>query len=401
MINHVQRENGQGELRFLVKLLKEKLSNFIEAMAMGHNYNYIHGNQFIYCTLIVVMLSFSFIGCSKKTASIPELKLSNVLSSNYTPVVYLSAEDGLAEKHGVVPKIEYNDGIEPLITGKVDGRLNNLVATLVSAGNGADIVLFAGTMGGGHMLFANKKVAGELKNLDNWKGHSVGTRIQITPQLVISSWLRDKFGEEGDAVFKYYDSDSAAITACSKGEVDITAVYYSQIETAVSQGLVPLFELTEIAPDYACCRQTANGPKLRSDRNLFVAWTKGLIEAWKVYNTNHDEAIKVIKNVTRQDEQWVYNHIYDKKLTANITFNPDPYYNGVLGQYDVCVNKGYINKEKARALPDYFDISVYADALQEIIKENPDDKFYRDMWKYFVTHNDAYPNFERDYKKEI
>ena len=341
-------------------------------------------------------------GCSsKKKASLPELKLSNVLSSNYTPVVYLSAEDGLAEKHGVVPKIEYNEGIEPVITGKCDGRLNNLVATLVAAGNGADIVLFAGTMSGGHMLYANKNVAEELKNLDNWRGHTIGTRIQITPQLVISAWIKEKFGIDSDTVFKYYDSDPAAITACAKGEVDITAVYYSQIETAESQGLVPLFELVEIAPDYACCRQTANGAKLRSDRNLFVAWTKGLIEAWKVYNTNHDEAIKVIKKVTRQDEQWVFNHIYDKDLTAHISFNPDPYYNGVLGQYEVCIDKGYINKEKARALPDYFDISVYADALREVIKENPDDQFYKDMWAYFITHNNKYPNFDRDYHASI
>ena len=49
MINHVQRENGQGELRFLVKSLKEKLSNFIEAMAMGHNYNYISRNSMPEC----------------------------------------------------------------------------------------------------------------------------------------------------------------------------------------------------------------------------------------------------------------------------------------------------------------------------------------------------------------
>ena len=93
-------------------------------------------------------------------------------------------------------------------------------------------------------------------------------------------------------------------------------------------------------------------------------------------------------------------HIYNKEQTADVSFNPDPFYNGVLSQYAICIEHGYIN-EKHRELQEYFDISAYADALREVIKENQDDQFYKDMWTYFVEHNNKYPDFDKNYPKKI
>lgn len=351
--------------------------------------------------MIAVAGTFTFlvVGCKKENPNnLPSLTLLNDITSNYTPIINLAVVGGLAEKNGVYPVLDYNDGIEPLLTGKVDGRLTDLVASLIAGGNGGDVVVFAGTMGGGHIVYANKKIANELDKPENWKGKKIGARVKITPFLVLAHSLKAKFGlSENDVTFKYFDNDHAMMAACANGDIDIGTTYYAYKDTAIAQGLVPVAELVDFSPDYACCRQSANGAKLKANRELFVDWTKGLIEGWKVYNTDQKEAIRVVKKVTKQDDDWVYNNIYDKDKTAHITFNPDPFYNGCLAQYDICINKGYITAENPRPIYDFFDISIYADALKAVIAENPGDQFYKDMWTYFVEHNDKYPDFSKKY----
>ena len=352
------------------------------------------------------LTSCLFVSCNskkEKKAELATLIFSNSSGSAYTPLYNISVADGLTEKYGLKPKIELiDDSMGPLQTGKIDGRINNLTKPLIAGGNGADIYIFVGTMGGGHIVYANKKIADKVRDPKNWKGYKVGLAIQVTSQLVLNSFLKEAYGYTNDDIdFKYLDSDPAPIGACSRGEVDITSVYYSQRESAESQGLVEIAELVDYTPDYACCRQAANGKSFRKNRQLYVAWSKGLIEAWKIYNNDENRTIEIIQEITHQDEEWVRNHIYDAKGTAHITFNPDPYYNGVLKQYRISVDQGYINKEHPRPLEEYFDISVYADALKEVIAEHPGDQFYKDMWAYFVAHNDKYPGFAEKYPETL
>lgn len=351
----------------------------------------------------VLFLSIMLGSCKdgKKQANLSVLRFSDAVITNYSPVTHLAIEGGIAKKNGLRTEVELTYAMEPLLTGKVDGKMNALIPSLLNGANGADISIFAGTMSGGHIIYANKKIAEELKNPKNWKGHSIGVRSQFTCQYVVPAALKDRYGyTDKDYSLKYYDDDIAVLSACSKGEVDIAPVYYSEQEMALSLGLVKIADVVDIATNsnYACCRQTANGEKFRSDRNLFVIWAKSLIQSWYIYNTNHDEALRVVQKITKQDKQWAYNHIYDANITANISFNPDPNYNDVLSQYDTAHELGFI-KGNPRPLSSFFDISVYADALQETIKENPNEEFYKKMWTYFVEHNNRHPDFKEKYSK--
>lgn len=349
---------------------------------------------------LVLILS----SCSKKNSkNLPVLHFDLSLGSNYSPILNIAANGGIAEKNGVYPILEYSNSIASLLAGKVDGRLNGLPEMLVSAAEGSDIVIFAGTMAGGVKIYSRKNDCELLKNPKNWKGKKIGVRMSSTSEMIFNISLKEKYGlKSDDFSFKYYEDEEAILGACKKGEVDIGSVYYSFRELAEGQGLVEIAELVDFYPDYACCRQTAYGPKLREDRESYVKWTKGLIESWKFFNFNKKDTIKLIKKVTNQDEQWVYEHIYDADGTAHITFNPDPFYNGCAPQYDVCVEKGYIaDKKNARPISEFFDISIYADALRQVISENPDDQFYKDMWTYFVEHNNNYPDFEKNYGGKI
>ena len=243
--------------------------------------------------------------CSKKnSAKLPELNLTLLLSSNYSPILHLNAEGGIAEKKaGVYPILEYTTGLESVLTGKSDGRLNSLQASIIAGGNGSDIVIFAGTMGGGQLIFANKNVAESLRDPKNWRGKTVGVNAGGTAECVTRAALRDNYGIPFDEVsFKYYDNDEAIIAACKHGDADIIVPYYALREVAEASGLVQIGELIDLYPDYACCRQTANGEKIRKDRDLFVRWTKGLIYSWKYFNSDEKGTIKVFD--TNGKELW-------------------------------------------------------------------------------------------------
>ena len=68
------------------------------------------------------------------------------------------------------------------------------------------------------------------------------------------------------------------------------------------------------------------------------------------------------------------------------------------GVYGVLIGWNYLETEQPLKLPEFYDISVYAQALGEIIEEFPDDPFYKELWAYFLENNDQYPNFSEKYK---
>lgn len=347
-----------------------------------------------------ILVSLSFIsGCSKKNANnLPVLKFTK--SIHPSPVINIIERDGIALKNGLVAKIELSDDLESVITGKNDAKLTELIPPLISAASGADLVLFAGSMTGGHILYANKNVAEEVKDIKNWKGHTIGMYQGNTGYFLIPNILKKRFGYSAEDVeVKLLMDFDAQVAACAKGEVDLTNLAYSGRDTADSYGLVKIAELVELAPDYACCRQTANGEKFRKDRDLFVIWVKSLIEGWKVFNTQQEHSIEVMMKQTGESHEWVYDHYYNADFNAHTSMHPDPNFNGVRNQYESCVEQGFV--ENPRPIEEFFDISVYADALRQLIAENPGDSFYADMWPYFVSHNNEYPHFAELYPTEL
>ena len=90
------------------------------------------------------------------------------------------------------------------------------------------------------------------------------------------------------------------------------------------------------------------------------------------------------------------NYIYDRSKNADKYFNPDPNYNGVLAQFKSMIRLGYT--PGARELHEFFNISVYASALKEILQEYPGDPYFTGLKDLFLQNNNQYPDFEKTYK---
>ena len=344
-------------------------------------------------------------GCKKKSTAKLSLNVGKRSDSNsIDPIIDTARLENLFEKNGLevhftgLPKSSL---LNSVAVGKIDSSYLSILYNLNLGAQGEDVILFAGTMSGGQGVLAYKGVADEVKNPKNWKGKTIAGQIGGTGEMVIKAVLNRDYGYVLDKDFKYksFETDAETIAACSKGNTDVIIVSNNFVDSAIKQGYVYLFPLTDLEDDFVCCRQMANGTKFKNNRDAYLAWLKTVIEAYKIYKTEEKRTIDVLEKDSGQTREWLHNFIYDLDKNQRRFYSPDPNYNGVKLYYDTMIKLGYI--ETNRELPEFFDISLYAQALKEVIKENPNDPVYKDLWDYFLAHNNQYPDFEKNYSAKL
>ena len=340
-------------------------------------------------------------GCKKKSTAKYTLNVGRRSDSNsIDPIIDTARHEKLFEKYGLnanfvgLPK---SSMLNSVAVGKIDSSYLSILYNLNLGAHGEDVILFAGTMSGGQGVLAYKKVAEEVRDPKNWKGKTIAGQIGGTGEMVIKAVLNRDYGYVLDKDFKYksFETDAETIAACSKGNTDVIIVSNNFVDSAIQQGYVYLYPLTELEDDFVCCRQMANGTKFKNNRDAYLAWLKAVIVAYKIYKTEPERTINLLETVSGQTKEWLYNFVYNLDKNQRRFYSPDPNYNGVKLYYETMINLGYIDTK--RELSEFFDISLYAQALREIIRENPGDKVYTDLWNYFKTHNNQYPDFSRDY----
>jgi NitT/TauT family transport system substrate-binding protein len=353
--------------------------------------------------LAISIAAVGLCGCGKSDTSTADngYKLNVAITSDSAltnPLIQLAEEKGYFEQYDLTlskTTLELaNSGLfDALSIGKIDTNFTQLIPPLSYGAKHADVTLFAGTVSGGMCIAARADEAESLSNLDNWKGKKIGVIELSTSEMVSKYALENDYGYdiENDLEYVLIDNYPDIITAVQKGNVDIGFIGSAYVETASAANLSILFPLTALQDDYVCCRQTAYSKSFEENRDAFVAYLKGQILAYKDYREDEQGTITALAKATGETEDYIYSRVYDEETNADTTYNPDPNYNGTLSVYETLVRWNYI--EDGTDLSEFYDLSVYADALKEVIAEYPDDTFYQEMWTYFEEHNDQYPDF--------
>lgn len=351
----------------------------------------------------IAVLAGTFLSCneksSKKSAAKYSLKMGYQTSTPFiSPLVQIAEEKGYLDEYGLKIErqvVDRSGSFEAVSVGKLDFITFELVPHLSYGAQGADEIIFGGTVTGGMTVFSTKKYAEELKNsndLSNWKGKTIGVKLLSTSELVSKSVLRDYGYKIDDEIkYKFFEGDEPLIAAAVKGQVDIAFISSFYVDTAEAQGLVYLYPEIELQNDYICCRQVSNGTSFKKNQEAYKALLKGEIRAYKEYLTDEEGAIATIQRATKQDEQFVRDYFYNPKTSQGQKYNPDPGYNKVLSDYEIMLDWNYV--PQGTPLDSFYNIDLYATALQEVIAEFPDDQFYKDAWAYFLENNNKYPNF--------
>lgn len=361
--------------------------------------------NFKFTVLTLIFSAFLSISCRAKNKSSSEIKYHLNLGAigflTPSPNVTIANHEKYFEKYGLTIDIQNlgDNTWDPLTLGKVDANFQGVIQELVLAANNAKITFFAGTQSGGVYIGTHKDNVELLKDPKNWKGKTIGSLILRTSDLALKDIVTHQLGLEigKDIFFKAIDDNPSIQIAIGKKAVDIGVVNPEFVSLLEANDGVVLAKITDYIPDNVCCRQMAYTPHFLENRGAYVAFLKGQILAYRDFKLDQKKSIKVLSKAFGQDEDYVISMIYDGDQNANRGYNPDPNYNGVLGLYNTLYELGYLEGDDVRPLPDFYDISVYAQAVKEIIEEYPNDNFFKGLWDYFLEHNNEYPDFEKNY----
>ncbi|MDR0761338.1 MAG: ABC transporter substrate-binding protein [Treponema sp.] len=339
--------------------------------------------------VVLFFAALSLGSCAKKQEEKQFDTLAVVLPANAigVPIVYLAKEKGYFEEEGLKPDfvtVTATNTIEPLSIGKVDVTLQGIIPGLSYAAQGADVKVFAGTASGGNYIFCRPENAEKYQDLANWDGIKFGTIRLSTSEVVTRSSL-SKLGVK-DVTYVEIDQMPNIVEAVRKGSVDIGSVPAEFSQSLKDLGLTTLFPMTTLAPEYVCCREVAYSKALETKRGAFVKFVAAQLRAYKDLKQNPDETIRILAKASSQSEDFVRDVIYNLGTNGDRSFNPDPNLNGVRDVYQTLKDLDYIEK-RGIEVPDIVDITIYKDALDDIIKRFPDDPIYRELAAVYQVNN--------------
>jgi NitT/TauT family transport system substrate-binding protein len=359
-------------------------------------------------TLAALIAATSLVGCGSSNQS-SITKVGSDGSVSYTlnlgasgdaalnnPLVQLADEKGYFAQNNLTvtsTKLENSGAVmyDALSVGKIDAAYAQVVPPISYGAQGFNVTLIAGVLSGGMVAVCLPDKYEELKDISNWKGHSIGVIQMSTSELTIRDRLKD-YGITSDDVNYVMIADYSSIAlSAAKGNVDIGFVSSNYVDQAIEAGCVKLTTLYDIKKDYVCCRQSAYTNSLNSNRDAYVYYLEAQIKAYKDIYTDKEGTIASLSKATGETAEYIRTYIYDEEGSAHRTYNPDPNYNGVNGLYTIMLEQKYVTSDLT--LDKFYDLSVYADALKNVINENPNDSFYQDMKTYFLENNTEYPNF--------
>ena len=292
----------------------------------------------------------------------------------------IAEEAGYYDEEGVDVTLNYNnsnpDNIQALLEDKLDLVSAGSTAVLNYIDQGADIVIIGGQMTEGVALFTLPERADEFAEINeaSLAGKKVGvTRLQ-TGDIALRKILTDQGADLSKIEFVELDSPATIIEAVKKGEVDIGSLYMTFRETAELQGLVPVVHLDELWPGYTCCRLFTTRDKLEANRDAYVAAVKANIRAYSLIQQDREKTLELAKHVLEIEDDVLTSQVYDY---GHLGLNPSPDVKNTTKFYEAMVEIGYA--QGGIDFSEHIDPSLYIEALDELLAEEPDNAVYKQL----------------------
>jgi NitT/TauT family transport system substrate-binding protein len=254
----------------------------------------------------------------------------------------------------------------------------------VSIGEGIDMVIFAGLLAGGSYLIAKPEMAAKLRaDPKNFKGKRIGRPQGVSlTSMILSGFLANAgIDHLKDFTWKLYPDHEAVIDGILKGEVDAGDTYAPlQVRAKREHGLEVVHNTMEMFPFHPCSRLITTRAKLAKDREKYVRFVKGLINAHQFFIRKPNEAIKIVRDYTGYSQDEV-----ETLKSSSFKLEPDPLSTGLIKFWEMVRKIGYVKSNAD--IRKFIDTTIYRDALAALIKEEPANPYYKFMEKQFETQN--------------
>ena len=258
---------------------------------------------------------------------------------------------------------------------------------------GQDLTIFAGYLLTGCMpVFA--KVDTEWNGIEDLAGKTMACEPNM---FAISGPLLDSGIDPLNDVTWYDPEDQDdRIKAVKEGKAD-----YGLVGTQLNYAIDSDPELkicayaSDILPDYSCCRVEASTEWVNNNPNTVKALLRAWIRAMQYYESNHEESVSFICEVTGQDEEVLRSHMDN----PHFDINTDPMKTSVERAWDYLIRTGIFSSEANNIdLDEHINTELYKEALDECQSKYGNDapKFYEKMQSLYSACDQAGSESEED-----
>jgi NitT/TauT family transport system substrate-binding protein len=364
-------------------------------------------NLIIIALILPVLLS-AVAGCSKTSddsAELPTVKVGWIQIDGVRPALVVAAQQlGYYKEEGINVEFINVDSVPSGIASVENGKLDVFTLSpmaLSSIAKGSDAAIFAGVATEGSSLVVSKENSDlDWDNFKNWKGKKIGTDPTDPITYLLVQHIKEQnpdYTDEGYVDWVEFDDNNVLLEAIANGSVDGGFLTTERVWLAEERGLKEAFDVAEFLPEFLCCRQTTTLSYISEHRDVLKKLLRAQIRAEKDYTDSPDKLFDAVAEITGQTKEHVIRYIGTEKnyYSTGLTKyrNPvsaNPLYNKIVEYDQVNIKAGFYEENPDIDLKEHLDITIYEDALNELIEENPDDQTYKTMQDLFKTANSQY-----------
>jgi NitT/TauT family transport system substrate-binding protein len=336
--------------------------------------------------LIVVLATVSVSAENSSATSLKVGYLSNACNSES----FIGLDQGIYQKYGLnvelVPFTNSGEVHTALVAGKIDIAGAGASAPLTFIAKGADEVLIGGLGDiGGAALITTKDRANEFKDLKGLVGKKLGVVRAATGDIVYRAALTENGVDwKKDVEIVELESPNAVNEAVKSGKVDAGVTWTPFSFLADDQGLAVVSWSDQYFPNHPCCRVAVLRSTLKDRRDDLVKYLKANIEASNTFENDHQATLNILSKYIKIDPAVLEESTYAKQ---HFDVSPDPDKKGVQKFWKDIQDIGYIDTSGI-TLDDHIDVSLYKQALDELVKEHPNDAYYTKLVSDYAKKNE-------------
>lgn len=313
------------------------------------------------------------------------------LTGGASPFGAVAESQGLFKKEGLdvklIPFSSSPDAMNALNSGKLDIAAGfGTAPPLIFISKGADFVVIAGHMTGGHAIVGTPDFAAKYKGLKSFIGATVASARLNTPDVVLKGALTSAgitYGTGNNVQVQIVEAKNGpqAYQILKSGKVDAAALVHTEVELARLAGYKVLAWSTDIFPDHPCCRVVVKRDFLKNQSKTLTAFLRAWIQAERI--REHDK--KAYVEAYARQGNMEYKKAEEILYEPHVSHSADPNTLAVIKMWDYLRSIGYINSNLD--IRQNINAGLYKTALDQLAQQYPKDKFYTKLKARYKVFN--------------
>ncbi len=317
---------------------------------------------------------------------------ANTIKQGYVPstgdaLVFIAYEEGFFKDEGLdVQLTQFSSVVDEnnaLAADKIDVMAGGVGEPLNLISKGQNLSVIGGIMAGDSAVISSPGKVAELQDIQNFKGKTVATVRTSTGDVIWKAALLNAGINESSINIVEFKTPGDVIQAVKSGKADAGIVWPPFEYTAEQQNLSIVKFSNDYIPNLPCCRATVKTSTLQKNPDKWIKYERALIKAYDFYKNNPDKTVNITAKYVDMDKGVLKTALYNDKLSLS----PDPNKKGTLEYWAILNKIGYVNTGNTD-ISQYINTTVYKTALDQIVKENPNNANYQTLETEY-SQNDA------------